>query len=71
MSDMTKQDKSGKPTRREFFRTAGAGVGAAVVGAAGAAGLGSEKAKAGQGNDNPPRGYRLTDHVKRYYDLAK
>ena len=68
---MTKQDKSGKPTRREFFRTAGAGVGAAVVGAAGAAGLGSGKAKAGQSNDKPSRGYRLTDHVKRYYDLAK
>ncbi|HJS30649.1 MAG TPA: formate dehydrogenase [Alphaproteobacteria bacterium] len=68
---MTKQDKTGKPTRREFFRTAGAGVGAAVVGVAGAAGLGGEKAKAGQRKDDTSRGYRLTDHVKRYYDLAK
>ena len=68
---MTKQDKTGKPSRREFFRTAGLGVGAAVAGAAGAAGLGSEKAKASEGKDDTARGYRLTDHVKRYYDLAK
>lgn len=71
MSDMTKQDKTGRPTRREFFRTAGLGVGAAVAGTAGASTLGGKKAQAGERSDEASRGYRLTEHVKRYYDLAK
>ncbi len=55
--------------RRDFFRKAGLGAG--VVGAA-AAGL-SAKAKAASPDKSSPKsaGYRETDLVKKYYELAR
>jgi hypothetical protein len=58
-----------KPSRREFFKTAGLGVGAAVAGAA----VVSEGRPAGAAVEPKaqPGGYRETPHVRRYYDLAR
>ena len=54
--------------RRSFMRLAGQGVGAAGVGAislaAGSAARAEEAAK-------PQSGYRETDHVRAYYELAR
>jgi len=52
--------------RREFFRKAGLGVGALGAAAVTLAAGEAEAAPAEQG-----AGYRETDHVKRYYALAK
>jgi hypothetical protein len=56
-------------SRRDFFRTAGLGAGAAVAGVAGAVGLG--EAPAAAADADAADGYRETAHVKRYYALAK
>ena len=55
--------------RRDFFRKAGLGAG--VVGVA-AVGL-SAKAKAASPDKSSPKGagYRETDLVKKYYELAR
>jgi hypothetical protein len=56
--------------RRDFFRKASLGVG--VAGAA-AAGLSASKVKAAEpvaGASNSA-GYRETDHVKKFYELAR
>ncbi|MEM7222892.1 MAG: formate dehydrogenase [Pseudomonadota bacterium] len=55
--------------RRDFFRKAGLGAGA--VGAA-AVGL-SAKDSAAQPTKTGPKsaGYRETEHVKKYYELAR
>ncbi len=68
---MTKHDKPTKQTRRDFFRTAGLGVGAAVASVAGGTGAAPSTTTVGATKDNQTPGYRLTEHVKRYYDLAK
>lgn len=52
--------------RRAFFRTAGLGVGAL-----GAAAVTLATGEAEAATDERPQGYRETDHVKRYYQLAK
>jgi hypothetical protein len=57
-------------SRRDFFRTAGLGAGAAVAGVAGVVGLGEAPAAAAEA-DAAADGYRETPHVKRYYALAK
>ncbi len=55
------------PTRREFFKTASLGAAAGV-----AAGLVSDPAPAkAEAAPQHGQGYRETEHVKRYYDLAK
>lgn len=56
--------------RRDFLRTAGLGAGAAGVAAVA---LRSPSAKAALAGDAKPNsgGYRETDHVKRYYELAR
>lgn len=55
--------------RRDFFRKAGLGAG--VVGAA-AVGL-SAQAEAGESAKASSKGagYRETDHVKKFYELAR
>ena len=54
--------------RRDFFKTAGAGVaGAAAVG------LTATKAGAAESKDQSAKraGYRETEHVKKYYELSR
>ncbi len=56
--------------RRDFFRKASLGVGAA---GAAVAGLSASKAKAAEPakSSSTGAGYRETDHVKKYYELAR
>lgn len=62
---MKKQDHKGVTDRRSFLKLAGAGV--AAGGAAAAAG-----SPAAAAESKPREGlYRETEHVKRYYELAR
>ncbi|MGQ0662542.1 MAG: hypothetical protein ACT4P2_02940 [Pseudomonadota bacterium] len=68
---MSDKDKTAvtQPTRRNFFKKAALGAGAAIVGAATlGTGVVAPPAKA----EGVPKGqgYRETEHVKRYYELA-
>jgi hypothetical protein len=56
--------------RRDFLRKAGLGAGAA---GAAAAGLAASRAKAAEPGATSPKsaGYRETDHVKKFYELAR
>ena len=55
--------------RRDFFKKAGLGVGAAGVAAVG---LSAKQSKAEETAARPgSAGYRETAHVKKYYQLAK
>ena len=70
---MSKKKDLKSPERRDFFKKAGLGIG--VAGAV-AVGLSSEQAKAavnsdGRSKDKKKSAYRETDHVKRYYELAR
>ena len=63
---MKKQDDKAITDRRSFLKLAGAGVAAsgAAVAAAGSPAVAAES--------KPREGlYRETDHVKRYYELAR
>ncbi len=53
--------------RRSFLKLAGASA------AAGGAALvsGEKKAEAGEAGDKKPALYRETDHIRRYYELAR
>ncbi len=62
MSDTTSTD------RRDFLKLAAFGLAAGV--AAGTTGEGEADA-AGRDGGKPVAGYRETDHVRRYYDLAR
>jgi hypothetical protein len=63
---MKKEVKS--VARRDFFRKAGFGVGAAGV----AAVTLKSEAKAAESVDSPKgSGYRETDHVKKFYQLSR
>lgn len=66
---MKQSDKTAaKADRRSFLKLAGAGVvgsGAALASTVAPADAASSAPEAGEG------GYRETDHVKRYYELAK
>lgn len=66
---MSKEKEVSPVGRRDFFRKAGLGAGA--VGAA-AVGLAASKGEAAEpvASSNSV-GYRETDHVKKYYELAK
>lgn len=66
---MSKPERKGIP-RREFLKTAGLAAG--VAGAAGAA-LTSAPAKAQEpgGDRRRDAGYRETEHVRKYYELAR
>ncbi len=68
VSDMSKKAATDL-NRRDFFRKASLGVGAA---GAAVAGLSASKAKAAADKTSPrSAGYRETDHVKKYYELAR
>ena len=55
--------------RRDFFRKAGLGVGALGVASAG---LSAKTTKAEvTGGAGKSAGYRVTAHVRKYYELAK
>jgi hypothetical protein len=56
--------------RRSFFRTLGAGVGAAGAAAVGLGGGEAEAAQPAEGGKSAA-GYRETAHVKKYYALAR
>ncbi|SMF23872.1 formate dehydrogenase region TAT target [Tistlia consotensis] len=57
------------PSRRDFFRKAGIGAGA--LGAT-AVTLAAGRGEAAEPVKSPnAAGYRETDHVKKYYELAK
>ncbi len=53
--------------RRDFFRKAGLGAGAA---GAAVVGVSASSVKA-EASETKTSGYRETDHVKKYYELAK
>ena len=62
---MSKKKEADTVARRDFFRQA---VGLGAAGAAAA--LGATSANAGQVSEET-QGYRETDHVKTYYELAR
>ncbi len=61
--------KSGSPSRRDFIKTAGIGVGVAAV----ASGVlsASEAAASPSLKGDKSTGYQETDHVKKYYESAQ
>lgn len=63
---MKSKDKDA-PARRDFLKMAGVGAGAMVAGSLSA---GAAKAAAPK-EEQAETGYRETDHVRRYYELAK
>ncbi len=67
---MSKEKSLKSPSRRAFFKKAGAGVGAAGVVAVG---LSDKSARAGVKSDKDIKksAYRETEHVKRYNELAR
>ena len=66
---MTDKKVPEKISRREFFKQSGMAAGAAG-GMALAATTGAESATVAAGGTKKA-GYRETDHVRRYYELAK
>ena len=66
---MSKEKEVSPVGRRDFFKKAGLGAGA--VGAA-AVGLAASQGEAAEPEQSPNSvGYRETDHVKKFYELAK
>ena len=63
----TKMDKLSKSDRRDFLKLAGIG---AVAGGAAALG-GTKKAEAAAADAPAGRGYRETEHVKKFYSLSR
>ena len=61
--------KSDAPSRREFLKTAGLGVGVAAV-TSGVLSAGTAEA-ASSLQDEKTTGYQETEHVKKYYESAK
>lgn len=55
--------------RRNFLKTAGLGVGAAVVAGAVLSPKSAEAKSAGEKKSGA--GYQETEHIKTYYDLAR
>ena len=67
---MSKKKEETSVGRRDFFRKAGLGVGAAgaaAVGLAAKPGAAAEPSKTAPGS----AGYRETAHVKKYYELSR
>ena len=63
-----REKKEVKPSsRREFFKKVGLGAGAVAV----ATTATSAKAETDSARGSRKTGYRETDHVKKYYSLAK
>jgi len=67
---MSKKKEETSVGRRDFFRKAGLGVGAA---GAAAVGLAAERGAAAEPAEPAPgsAGYRETAHVKKYYELSR
>ena len=61
--------KSGSPSRRDFIKTAGLGVGVAAV-TSGVLSASATEASTLTSSDNIS-GYHETEHVKKYYESAK
>jgi len=67
---MSTKETLKSPGRRAFFRKAGIGVGAAGVVAVGLSGKSAEAAVKPD-KDFKKSAYRETEHVKRFYELAR
>ena len=66
---MSEKKQTGTATRREFFRLAGIGAGAAAVaGVTSGAANAAVEVESGRRRD---AGYQETDHVKLVYELSK
>ena len=66
---MSKKKEETSVGRRDFFRKAGLGAGAVGAAAVGLA-TGESQAQPVQKSSNSV-GYQETDHVKKFYELAK
>ncbi|MCB2102461.1 MAG: twin-arginine translocation signal domain-containing protein [Rhodobacterales bacterium] len=67
---MTDKTDKAAPSRRSFLKAAGLGAGAAGVAAVALKGTEAEAAAAPK--DGTTRaGYRETEHVRKYYELAR
>ena len=67
---MSKKKEKASVGRRDFFRKAGLGVGAAGAAAVGLSAKQSEAAEPVEPASGSA-GYRETAHVKKYYELSK
>ena len=67
---MSEKKQAGTIGRRDFFRKAGLGAGAAGAVAVALSRTPAKAAVAG-GKASGGKGYRETDHVKKYYELAR
>ena len=67
---MTKKAEAPAYGRRDFFRKAGLGAGAAGVAAVGLAAKDGKAAVATEGQERGV-GYQETAHVKKFYELAR
>lgn len=70
---MSQKAKSANKSRREFLLKGIAAVGgtATIVAAGKSVAAETPEIKAKPAAAASPRGYRETDHVRRYYDLAR
>ena len=66
---MKRTDLPKSLARRQFLK--GAGTAGAVAGVAAAASLGGRKAQAATPVADDKSGYRETEHVSTYYELAR
>jgi len=64
---MSEKKEAGTMGRRDFFRKAGLGAGAAAV----ALSRTPAKAAVADGKASGGKGYQETAHVKKYYELAR
>ena len=67
---MSEKKEAGTMGRRDFFRKAGLGAGAAGA-AAVALSRTPAKAAVADGKASGGKGYQETAHVKKYYELAR
>ncbi len=67
---MSEKKQAGTIGRRDFFRKAGLGAGAAGAVAVALSRTPAKAAVAG-GKASGGKGYRETEHVKKYYELAR
>lgn len=69
---MSKEKDLKSPDRRDFFKKSGFGIGAAGALAIGLSGGPANAAVKSDGRlDFKKSAYRETDHVRRYYELAR
>lgn len=69
---MSKEKDLKSPERRDFFKKAGLGIGAAGAVAIGLSSGPANPAVKSDGRLDIKKGaYQVTDHVRRYYELAR